>query len=34
MKRWGELCVNPEYDRVRERWKAWKAEQATGGKKD
>ena len=27
MKRWGNLCVNPEYDRVRERYKAWKQSQ-------
>ena len=27
MKRWGNLCVNPEYDRVRERYKAWKKSQ-------
>ena len=23
MKRWGKLCVNPEYDRVREKYKEW-----------
>jgi len=27
MKRWGEKCVNPEYDRVREAYAQWKAEQ-------
>ena len=27
MKRWGERCVNPEYDRVRDAWKEWKAKQ-------
>jgi N-sulfoglucosamine sulfohydrolase len=27
MKRWGDLCVNPEYDRVRDEYKAWKANQ-------
>ena len=27
MKRWGDLCVNPEYDRVRERYKDWKQSQ-------
>ena len=27
MKRWGNLCINPEYDRVRERYKAWKQSQ-------
>ena len=27
MKRWGDLCVNPEYDRVRERYKRWKQSQ-------
>ncbi|MCP4848601.1 MAG: sulfatase [Verrucomicrobiaceae bacterium] len=25
MKRWGEKCVNPEYDRVRSAYKKWKA---------
>ena len=25
MKRWGDLCVNPEYDRVRGQYQAWKA---------
>ena len=27
MKRWGNLCVNPEYDRVRDRYIEWKASQ-------
>ena len=27
MKRWGDLCVNPEYDKVRERYKEWKQSQ-------
>ena len=27
MKRWGDLCVNPEYDRVREQYQKWKASQ-------
>ena len=27
MKRWGDLCVNPEYDRVREAYAKWKAAQ-------
>ena len=27
MKRWGNLCVNPEYDRVREKYKVWKQSQ-------
>ena len=27
MKRWGDLCVNPEYDRVRDRYAKWKAAQ-------
>ena len=25
MKRWGEKCVNPEYDRVRDAYSKWKA---------
>jgi N-sulfoglucosamine sulfohydrolase len=25
MKRWGEKCVNPEYDRVRDAYRKWKA---------
>ena len=29
MKRWGEKCVDPEYDRVRARYEEWKA---AGGK--
>ena len=28
MKRWGNLCVNPEYDRVRPQYEKWKVEQA------
>lgn len=24
LKRWGDKCVNPEYDRVRDEWEAWK----------
>lgn len=28
MKRWGEKCVNPEYDRVRPQWEAWKKQRA------
>ena len=27
MKRWGNLCVNPEYNRVRESYEAWKQSQ-------
>lgn len=27
MKRWGYLCLDPEYDRVRERYNAWKQSQ-------
>ncbi len=27
MKRWGDLCVNPEYDRVRDGYRKWKASQ-------
>ena len=27
MKRWGNLCVNPEYDRVRDKYKEWKDSQ-------
>ncbi|MEM7386201.1 MAG: sulfatase [Verrucomicrobiota bacterium] len=26
LKRWGEKCVNPEYDRVRDKYEAWKKE--------
>ena len=29
LKRWGEKCVNPEYDRVRPQYEEWKAAQAT-----
>ncbi|MDB4721245.1 sulfatase [Verrucomicrobiales bacterium] len=32
MKRWGNLCVNPEYDRVRDRYKKWKASQQSPSK--
>ncbi len=32
MKRWGDKCVNPEYDRVREAYKLWKAEQTAPSK--
>ena len=32
MKRWGNLCVNPEYDRVREKHKEWKASQQDSSK--
>ncbi len=31
MKRWGELCVNPEYERVRPAYQAW-LEQQTAAK--
>lgn len=27
MKRWGEKCVNPEYDRVRKAYESWQATQ-------
>ncbi len=27
LKRWGDLCVNPEYDRVRAAYDAWKTDQ-------
>ena len=27
MKRWGDSCVNPEYDRIRERYKVCKQSQ-------
>ncbi len=27
MKRWGEKCVNPEYDRVRDAYTKWKGQQ-------
>jgi len=27
MKRWGDKCVNPEYDRVRHQYEKWKAAQ-------
>ena len=32
MKRWGDLCVNPEYNRVRDRYKEWKASQQSPSK--
>ena len=31
LKRWGDKCVNPEYDRVRPQWEAWKKERAKQG---
>lgn len=31
LKRWGDKCVNPEYDRVRPAYDAWKAKQAKEG---
>jgi arylsulfatase A-like enzyme len=31
LKRWGDLCVNPEYDRVRPAYQKWKGEQAASG---
>ncbi|MEM0896175.1 MAG: sulfatase [Verrucomicrobiota bacterium] len=33
MKRWGEKCVNPEYDAVRAEWKEWAASQPVKEKK-
>ena len=33
MKRWGEKCVNPEYDRVRDEWRKWKEERGAKGAK-
>ena len=27
LKRWGDKCVNPEYDRVRPQYEAWKKQQ-------
>ena len=32
MKRWGNLCVNPEYDRVRDKYKEWKDSQQGSSK--
>ena len=32
MKRWGDLCVNPEYDRVRAEYEGWRASQPPPGK--
>ena len=32
LKRWGDKCVNPEYDRVRGEYQKWKAAQATKSK--
>ncbi len=32
LKRWGEKCVNPEYDRVRPAYEAWKAAQPAKGR--
>ncbi|MDC0048059.1 sulfatase [Verrucomicrobia bacterium] len=32
MKRWGNLCVNPEYDRVRDKYKEWKDSQQSPSK--
>ena len=31
LKRWGDKCVNPEYDRVREAYAKWKAERDKAG---
>jgi arylsulfatase A-like enzyme len=31
LKRWGDKCVNPEYDRVRPAYEKWKAEQKARG---
>lgn len=33
LKRWGDKCVNPEYDRVRPAYETWKAGQAEKGKR-
>jgi arylsulfatase A-like enzyme len=35
LKRWGDQCVNPEYDRVRDQYEAWLKEQpqSKAGKK-
>lgn len=33
LKRWGDKCVNPEYDKVRPQYEAWLKEQPKKGKK-